>query len=282
MPFDLDETYQSPVAPPAAGGYVKLYRQSLYNGWLHNPILWVFWCWCLLKASHQEHVVTVGYQRITLQPGQFVFGRKVAAAELKLSEKNIRTCVNRLKSANNLTIKTASKYSIITIVNWNTYQPRQGEKGQQVGQQSGQEGASKGPARGHKQEFKKGKTQTITAADGIQWAIDDLFEGMWEQNPRKERKDDALKAFRSSVRTTADAENFKAALLRYINYINESGTEARFIKQGGTFFKAWQEWVPPPKTEHQLKAEKEAQERKERYQQAIRRTLAESDGGIAV
>lgn len=103
-------------------GFVKLWRKSLDNGWLQNHELWVFWCYCLLRANHKKVIVKIGYQEITLLPGQFIFGRKQAAKDLKMSEWQIRACLDFLKKHENLTIKTTNKFSIITIVNWPIYQ----------------------------------------------------------------------------------------------------------------------------------------------------------------
>jgi len=103
-------------------GYVRLWRKSVDAGWVKNHKLWAFWSWCLLKATYREHDVIIGLQVIHLMPGQFIFGRKKAAAETGLSEQEIRTIIEFLKKAGNLTIKSTNKFSIITIVNWTTYQ----------------------------------------------------------------------------------------------------------------------------------------------------------------
>ena len=103
-------------------GYVKLWRCSVDAGWLQNHKLWAFWCWCLMKATHKEYDQVVGCQVVHLFPGEFVFGRKKAAEELRVSEQEIRTMVDSMRKRKNLTIKTTNKYSIITIINWPTYQ----------------------------------------------------------------------------------------------------------------------------------------------------------------
>lgn len=103
-------------------GYVRLWRKSLDAGWIKNHKLWVFWTWCLLKASHKEYDAIVGLQRVNLFPGQFVFGLKKAAEETGLTIREIRTIIDFLKKSENLTIKTTNKFSVITIVNWHTYQ----------------------------------------------------------------------------------------------------------------------------------------------------------------
>jgi len=61
--------------------------------WFKNPKVLSFWVYCLLKASHKPLKAIVGYQQVSLQPGQFVFGRKKTAEETGLSEREIRTCL---------------------------------------------------------------------------------------------------------------------------------------------------------------------------------------------
>jgi len=116
-------------------GYVKLWRKSFDSGWLQNHKLWAFWTWCLLKASHKEYDAIVGLQVVHLLPGQFIFGRRKAAEETGLSEREIRTIVEFLRNAGNMTNKTTNKFSIITIINWGTYQGDTLENDQQNDQQ---------------------------------------------------------------------------------------------------------------------------------------------------
>ena len=103
-------------------GYIKLWRKSINSGLLSNPALWTFWCWCLLKASHKETTHLVGMKRVKLLPGQFVFGRSKAASALELSESKIFRMLSFLKSEQMVDIQANNKFSIITIVNWDTYQ----------------------------------------------------------------------------------------------------------------------------------------------------------------
>ena len=118
-----------------ADGWVRLYRQSVERGWLKNHKLWAFWTWCLLKSTHQEYTETVGFQRVLLHPGEFIFGRDAAAKELGMSVQSIRTCVDILRKRQNLTIKSTNKFSIVSIRNWNSYQNENGASNQQINQQ---------------------------------------------------------------------------------------------------------------------------------------------------
>ncbi|MCX5827677.1 MAG: hypothetical protein NTV58_06715 [Deltaproteobacteria bacterium] len=103
-------------------GYVKLWRKSLDAGWIRNHKLWAFWTWCLMKASYRDFGAVVGLQIVRLTPGQFIFGLKKASMETGLTIREIRTILYTLSKAGNLTIKTTNKYSVISIINWPTYQ----------------------------------------------------------------------------------------------------------------------------------------------------------------
>ena len=102
--------------------WVKIYRKSIENGWLTNNKLWTFWTYCLMKANWERKEILHGNEKVILEPGQFISGRKVAAEETGLSEQSVRTCLHNLENLGNLTIKSTSKFSIVTVCNWGTYQ----------------------------------------------------------------------------------------------------------------------------------------------------------------
>ena len=77
-------------------GYIKLWRRSFDSAVWKNPKLWRFWTYCLLKATHKPIDLMVGFQRVHLEQGQFIFGRGTAAQDTGLSEQNIRTCLRAL------------------------------------------------------------------------------------------------------------------------------------------------------------------------------------------
>lgn len=103
-------------------GWIKLHRQLLNSNTFGNEKLLKVWIWCLLKATHTEYVQQVGRQAILLKPGEFIFGRKVAASELGMKESTVRDYVNLLKQFGNICIKSTNRYSIVTITQWEFYQ----------------------------------------------------------------------------------------------------------------------------------------------------------------
>lgn len=148
-------------------GWIKLHRKIIECGFFNNPNLSHFWVWCLLKASHKNKSTSVGFKIVSLEHGQFVFGRKQASAETGLSEQTIRTCIEHLVKLGNLTIKSTNKFSIITICKWDTYQKQDDASNHQINQQV----TSSQPTSNHKQEYKElnkeRKIRTISIGDEL-------------------------------------------------------------------------------------------------------------------
>jgi hypothetical protein len=100
----------------------------------------------LLNANVYDH----DFENITVKRGQWVTSQKRIAEQLNLSIKNVRTALDHLKSTNEVAIKTTSKYSIITVKNYNQYQKVAHDSAvnrQSVGTQSAV----------NRQQYKKGK-----------------------------------------------------------------------------------------------------------------------------
>ena len=107
-------------------GYIKLYRKTLESRVFQNEGLLKVWVWCLLKANHEGQWVEIKVGRAMTETwipaGCFIFGRYSAAKELKMSPSTIWKRIKKLENMQNLNIKSNRHYSIIIIVNWNSYQ----------------------------------------------------------------------------------------------------------------------------------------------------------------
>jgi hypothetical protein len=204
------------------GGYVRLWRKSIESGWLKNPNLWVFWCWCLMKASHKERDVVIGFQQVHLMPGDFIFGRKKASEELAMSEQTIRTCIETLKKLKNLTIKVTNKYSVVSIVNWSIYQDEEIGINQQINQQL----TNNQPTTNHKQECKALKNKTIAQ----------MFQIFWEAYPKKKSIGQAEKAF---AKTQPDEQLME----KIIHAIERAKTSGEWQKENGQFIPYPATWL---------------------------------------
>lgn len=109
-------------------GYIKLHRQMLNWEWYDDSNTMRLFIHLLLSANHESQ----NWHGQEIKSGQLVTGRLKLANSLKLSEQQIRTSLNRLKSTNEITIKSTKSFSIITINKWNLYQRNNQQSNQQI------------------------------------------------------------------------------------------------------------------------------------------------------
>lgn len=95
-----------------------------------DPKLLKLWMLCILEASHKEHEQLVGRQIVKLQPGEFITGRFALAKAYNegakksdiVPESTLWRWIKWLEKNDFLNIKSNTKFSVITIKNWNLYQ----------------------------------------------------------------------------------------------------------------------------------------------------------------
>ena len=123
-------------------GWIKLHRKFMTWEWYADDHMVRLFVHLLLEANHKPQ----RWRGILIERGQLVTGRFKLSENTGISEQSIRTCLNRLKSTSEITIKSTSKYSIITICNYNKYNLATTEINQQINQQSNQQLTSNQPA----------------------------------------------------------------------------------------------------------------------------------------
>ena len=99
-------------------GWIKLHRKFSEWEWADEPNMVSFFIHLLVSASNRDS----RWKGVELKRGQVIFGRQKWSEKTGISEQGIRTCIKKLKSTNEITTKTTSKFTIITIVNYNEYQ----------------------------------------------------------------------------------------------------------------------------------------------------------------
>lgn len=135
-------------------GYIKLYRSMKDWEWYQDSNTKVVFLHLLLNASLKDSRF-MGYE---VPRGSLVIGRRKLAKELNITERAVRTALKHLKMTNEVTIKATNRFSIVTVVNWESYQGRHYKSDQQNDQQSDQQVTNKRPTSDHtirKKEYKK-------------------------------------------------------------------------------------------------------------------------------
>jgi len=140
-------------------GWIKLHKKLLKWEWFGSSKTVHLFIYLLMKANFKNNE----WKGITVNRGQLIFGRKKASQETGISERSIRTCLNRLKTTSEITIKTTNKYSIITICKYDDYQVKENENDQQNDQQT----ANKRPANDHTIRSKEDKEERLRARETI-------------------------------------------------------------------------------------------------------------------
>ena len=129
-------------------GWIRLWRQSQSSIVFQNPVTWKIWTWCLMKAAYKRHLFTVqtgrGLTEVEVDEGQFVFGRKAAARELRLKPSTIRNHMMKLKRGRNIDMQPDTHYTLVTINGWGRYQSGKNETGQATGQAKDRQRTGKG------------------------------------------------------------------------------------------------------------------------------------------
>lgn len=99
-------------------GWIKLHKSLIDWAWYSDPNTKVVFLHLLLIANYEPSE----YMGETIQRGEAVFGRKEMGAILGLSEQQVRTAIDHLKSTKEITIRSTKKYSVATLVNYSKYQ----------------------------------------------------------------------------------------------------------------------------------------------------------------
>ena len=95
-------------------GFIKLPRTMLEWGWLDDGNTLKVYLVLLLSANWKD----AEWHGIKLKRGQLITSYPKLAEKCSLSVQEIRTAFNHLKSTGDITVKTTSKFSIVTVNNY--------------------------------------------------------------------------------------------------------------------------------------------------------------------
>lgn len=108
--------------------WVKLHDSWLEWEWHTDPNMVSLFFHLLSMASKKD----TRFRGYNIKRGQVVVGRKMLSEKTGISEQTVRTCLARLEHTGEISRKSTNKFSIITICNYNSYQPNFGESNQQL------------------------------------------------------------------------------------------------------------------------------------------------------
>ncbi|HAR4922745.1 DnaD domain-containing protein [Staphylococcus aureus] len=110
-------------------GWISIDR-SIQNHWLFKEkrtfSKFEAWIYLLMEANHSKAKVPIGNQIVTVERGQRLISILTLSDLFNWSRFKVKTFLDLLESDGMLEVKTTSKYTLITIVNYDFYQSEQG------------------------------------------------------------------------------------------------------------------------------------------------------------
>jgi DNA-binding transcriptional regulator YhcF (GntR family) len=103
-------------------GYIKLWRKTLDNNLLKNPVSFTLFAYMLLESANCRQTIKTKNGYISINQGELISSSRRLAKVTGTTRMRIRTALNILKSANIVTTRSVNNLTIYSIVNWSTYQ----------------------------------------------------------------------------------------------------------------------------------------------------------------
>jgi len=249
-------------------GYIRLYRKIIENALFKNkPAAWFkIWIYILIRANWRGSVFRPRQgESITVPAGSLVTSLEKLGTHAGLTKEHARRCLEYLERTQTVTLRRTHHWTMITVVNWTTYQQHEDEPQHPEHHAEHHDGVENGtretphspphaatPSKEVKNSDKKYKSNPSgldplgvncesmgkPRAD-VDPEVREGFEAeFWPLYPRHEGKQPALKAA-SAKATTAERREYylkrlKAQLPEYNQRKQESGQ--RVIPMGSTWF----------------------------------------------
>lgn len=156
-------------------GYIKLHRGIKDWEWSDDPNVMTLWVHILIRANYKDG----RYRGHNIPKGSLVYGHRAFADHTGLSIRQVRTAFLKLKKSKNLTSRVTSKFSIVTVCDWDFYQCDEGEM---TSNTSGKRQASdkqvtpsKEGKKGRREEYKEKNTKKRKVEKP-----DDVNQDVWD------------------------------------------------------------------------------------------------------
>ena len=99
-------------------GWIKIHRKMKEWEWYSDINTFRLFMHVLLSAEYTQKKI----KGIVVERGQMLTSLSALSEETGLSVKQIRLCLNRLKTTNEVATRTTNKYTLLSIVNYGKYQ----------------------------------------------------------------------------------------------------------------------------------------------------------------
>jgi hypothetical protein len=113
-------------------GFVKMYRKMTEWEWYSDIIVKTVFIHCLLKANYKEK----RWRGYTIKRGQFITSYPKLAKECGITVSQARRAISALCSTGEITRKAQAKFSMVTVIGYDSYQSDNSQSNSQSNSQA--------------------------------------------------------------------------------------------------------------------------------------------------
>ncbi len=99
-------------------GWIKTYKKLVDWEWYQDSQMVHLLIHLIIKANFADQM----WRGQKIKRGDVLTSRRRLSQETGISERSIRTCLERLQATHEVTIKTTHHFSIVTVLNYDSYQ----------------------------------------------------------------------------------------------------------------------------------------------------------------
>ena len=210
-------------------GFIKIHRNIRDWGWYDDANTLAVWIHLLIDANYEEKV----WHGETVGIGSLITSTARLSDQTGLSVKQIRTCLERLSEEGKIVTKGASKWTKITICNYESYML----DGEDAGQTNGEQMASKGQTDGEQmatpKENKKPRNQEKKKV--YPDAVEHLYAAYPSKCPVSKRATGKSSADKDKLVRLLKDHSEEALASKIRRYVEECVAQNTYIKNFQTF-----------------------------------------------
>lgn len=221
------------------GGYITIHRKITEWSWYKNTATKCVFLHLLLTSNYEPKQ----FENIVVQRGQRIASFGTLAQETGLSIRQVRTAIEHLKSSGEVTSKSNNKYTVFSVVNYDSYQ-----NVQQTDRQSNdiqmpndrQSNDNNGNKAINNNKAIKQKNNSFCAANADTKKVFLIFEKLWNEYPEKRNKSNVSFTQRKKIEKIG-YNKFHNAIQ---NYIDQKPVWQERLMNGDKFFnKAFEDYL---------------------------------------
>ena len=153
-------------------GYIKLFRKMTTWEWYSDIVIKTVFLHCLLKANYKDK----RWKGYLIKRGQFITSYPNMAKECNLSIHQVRRAISALCSTGEIAHSPQARFSIITVIGYDSYQSDGRHSGRENDRQAAGKGQQHKNIKNDKEEKEEKEICPFVDANGIITDFDKFHE----------------------------------------------------------------------------------------------------------